>query len=128
MVVTAHADEAKASMLSSLSLRLTEQWWVRELPTGRQPIELGHVERSCFRGILESASPVYDPGGPVLQTEWVADGADVAVIELEAAATAPSWPSSRRHPGSALADDLGRSRWSIASDWYLGWPVQAPPD
>ena len=31
-VVTARADEPKASLLRALGLRLVEQWWVRELP------------------------------------------------------------------------------------------------
>src|ERR1700761_1973962 len=36
-VVTAHADTAKSHMLSARALRLTEQWWVRELTPATPP-------------------------------------------------------------------------------------------
>lgn len=50
-VVTAHADEAKASMLCGLSLRVAEQWWVRELrPVGQPATTTGRVKGPGFPG------------------------------------------------------------------------------
>jgi len=124
-VVTAHADVAKAGMLRRLSLSLAEQWWVLPVrPTG-QMTSPGRVQGGGFPGILGPAPPVYDPGGPVFQPDRVADGADVALIAREAAALGAVLAVVAAAPGSALSAGLRGQGWSIASDWYLGWPASA---
>lgn len=86
-VVTAHADQPKVSMLQNLSLRLTEQWWVRELrPASSRSTPDGRVEGRGFSGIFGTAPPTYDPGGPVLLADRVAEDTEIAVVEREAAA------------------------------------------
>ena len=122
-VVTAHADEEKCLMLSRLSLELAEQWWVREVrPVG--PARLaGRVGGASFSGLLGPAPPVYDPGGPVLFVERLADDADLTAVEREAAETGAILLVVPATPGSARAHELRRPGWSVASDWYLGRPA-----
>jgi hypothetical protein len=124
-VVTAHADEAKVSMLSSMSLRVAEQWWVKELRPAGQTAGYGRVEGPGFAGILGPAPPVYDPGGPVLLADRVADDADIAVFEREAAAMGAVLAIIPAPPASTRSADLRQASWSVAPDWYLGWPVRA---
>ena len=124
-VVTAHADVPKVSMLSRLSLRLAEQWWVREVRAAGPQAAAGRVERPGFSGILGPAPPVYDPGGPVLLADRVAADADLAGIAGAAAAMGAVLAIVPAEPGSARSDGLHRLGWSVASDWYLGWPVTA---
>jgi hypothetical protein len=124
-VVTAHADEAKVSMLSSMSLRVVEQWWVKELRPAGQTAGYGRVEGSGFAGIFGPAPPVYDPGGPVLLADRVADDADIAVFEREAAAMGAVLAIIPASPASTRSADLRQASWSVAPDWYLGWPVRA---
>jgi hypothetical protein len=121
-VVTAHADKPKASMLASLSLEVVEQWWVRELePTG-EPGKAGRVNGTGFSGFFGPAPPVYDPGGPVLAADSLADDADIAVLEREAAQMGSLLAIIPVAPGSARSTTLRQRDWSVASDWYLGWP------
>jgi len=122
-VVTAHADQPKTRMLSRLSLRVAEQWWVRELRPAGPAARTGRVEGPGFAGIFAPAPPVYDPGGPVLHAERVADDADLAVIEREAAAMGAVLAVVAAAPGSARSAGLRQRGWSVASDWYLGWPA-----
>lgn len=124
-VVTAHADEAKCEMLASLSLSLAEQWWVRELTPGGPASATGRVSGPGFSGILTPAPPVYDPGGPVFQADLAAEPAELDVIEREAAARGAVLAVVPAEPGTARASELARKGWSVASDWYLGWPVRA---
>lgn len=134
-VVTANADRPKADMLESLSLTLAEQWWVRELtsaaattPAARAPGERGgraqpeRVDGDGFSGVLVPAPGVYAPGGPVFQTDRVDPGADLAVVERDAARRGAVLAVVPAPPDTALAADLRRNGWSVASDWYLGWP------
>jgi hypothetical protein len=121
-VVTAAADLPKSSMLSGLSLRVAEEWWVRELRPSGQPAGPGWVEGPGFAGFLGPAPPVYDPGGPVLHAERVAADADVAVIEREAAAMGAVLLVVPAAPGSARSADLQQRGWSVASAWYVGRP------
>jgi hypothetical protein len=123
-VVTAHADRPKVNMLQGLSLRLAEQWWVRELQPGfAQPTAPGRVAGPGFSGIFGPAPPVYDPGGPVLLADRVNEDTEIAVVEREATALGAVLAIIPASPESARASELSRLGWSVASDWYLGWPV-----
>lgn len=122
-VVTAHADLGKSRMLGNLSLQLVEQWWVRELGRSSEHAPPGRVEGPGFTGILGPAPPVYDPGGPVFIVESIADNADAAAIEGHAAALGAVLAVVPASPDSARAADLLKRSWSVASDWYRGWPV-----
>ena len=124
-VVTAHADQAKVAMLSSLSLSLAEQWWVRELRPAGQPAAPGRVSGPGFSGILGPAPLVYDPGGPVFQADRATEQGDLDAIERTAAACGAVLAIVPAEPGTACADALRRKGWSATSDWYLGWPVPA---
>jgi hypothetical protein len=125
LVVTAHADTAKVSMLRDLSLSLVEQWWVHEVePTG-QPAEHGQVQRPGFAGFFGSAPPVYDPGGPVLHVDRAQDGVDLATMEREAASMGAVLLVLPATPGTGRAGELQRRGWTVASDWYQGRPVSS---
>ena len=125
-VVSAHADQPRVSMLRSLSLHLAEQWWVRELRPGTDQAAAPHrVQGPGFGGIFGPAPPVYDPGGPVLLADRVDEDAEVAAVEREAAALGAVLAIVPATPGTARAGELRRQGWSVASDWYLGWPIAA---
>lgn len=128
-VVTAHADQPKVTLLQGLSLRLAQQWWVRELrPACARAAAPGRVEGPGFSGILGPAPPVYDPGGPVLLADRVDDDAELDVVEREATALGAVLAIIPATPGTACADELERLGWSVASDWYLGWPQPGRPE
>jgi hypothetical protein len=125
-VVTAHADQPKVKMLQGLSLHLAEQWWVRELqPEFAQTTAPGRVERPGFSGIFGPGPPVYDPGGPVLLADRVDEDTEIAVVEREATALGAVLAVIPASPGTVRASELPRHGWSVASDWYLGWPLAA---
>src|SRR6266487_2864738 len=90
------------------------------------PMPIGASVASGRVRMNRRTSPAAAPGTPGRHGDH--HGADVAVIEHEAAATGAVLAIVPAAPGSALASDLGRSRWSVASDWYLGWPAPVPPD
>jgi hypothetical protein len=124
LVVTAHADDAKVSMLRNLSLSLIEQWWVHEVrPTG-EPIRHGQVQRPGFAGFFGSAPPVYDPGGPVLHVDRAPDDVDLAMMELEAASLGAVLLVLPTRPGADRVGELQRRGWTVASDWYQGRPSE----
>src|SRR6201992_1440530 len=75
-VVTARADEPKASLLRALGLRLVEQWWVRELPAAPSRAA-GHIAGAG----VTSGSP--EPAG------HPAVGGSPATAPPEAAAPGP---------------------------------------
>jgi hypothetical protein len=127
-VVTAHADQAKCGMLASLSLRVVERWWVRELTPAGPAADPGWVSGPGFAGWLGPAPPVYDPGGPVFQADPSRGDASPDVIEREAAERGAVLAVCPAVPGTGTANELARAGWSVASDWYLGWPlpVQSP--
>jgi hypothetical protein len=123
LVVTAHADEAKCGMLASLSLRVREQWWVRELSPARPAAAVpGQVSGPGFAGFLGPAPPVYDPGGLVFQAAGQADPVVTEHAATERGAVLAVIPAV---PGSAAADQLHRAGWSVAPDWYAGWPARS---
>jgi hypothetical protein len=125
-VVTAHADQPKVNMLQGMSLHLAEQWWVRELqPEVAQTVAPGRVERPGFSGIFGPAAPVYDPGGPVLLADAVAEDTEITVVEREATALGAVLAIIPASPGTDRASELPQRGWSVASDWYLGWPLAA---
>lgn len=122
-VVTAHADEEKSALLRGLSLRLAEQWWVRELPAAGPLRPPARVAGTGFSGILGPAPPVYDPGGPVLLVDALADEAELPAVEREATemgALLLIIPVPVDSPRAAELPGLG---WTVASDWYLGQPA-----
>ena len=122
-VVTAHADQPKSTMLSDLSLHVAEQWWVRELRPSGPPGRAGRVEEPDFAGILGMAPPVYDPGGHVFLADSVAGSAKPARIEERAAELGAVLAVVPAEPGSDRGADLRERGWHIASDWYVGWPL-----
>ncbi|MBV9381765.1 MAG: hypothetical protein JOY82_19030 [Streptosporangiaceae bacterium] len=123
-VVTAHADRAKAGMLASLSLTLAEQWWVRELQPARQPAAPGRVKGPGFSGMLGPAPPIYDPCGLVFLADRAGERADIDAIARAAQALGAVLAVIPAIPGTAPSRTLSRKGWTIASDWYLGWPQE----
>lgn len=134
-VVTAHADHDKCAMLAGVSLELTEQWWVRELEPAGETSPAGPVSPagsvspakpvtgSGFAARLVVAPPVYDPGGPVLDVSDLADDADLAVVEREAAGLGAVLLVLPVVPGSWWSDRVADlPGWTVATDWYLGRP------
>jgi GNAT superfamily N-acetyltransferase len=127
-VVTADADKPKVAMLEDLSFTLAEQWWVRALkpaPTGPEgeTVLPGRVDGPGFAGTLTTAPAVYAPGGPVFQATRIDPDADLAAVERGAArrgAVLAVVPATTESP---LEANLRRSGWTVASDWYLGWPA-----
>jgi hypothetical protein len=122
VVVTAHADVAKASMLANLSLTLAEQWWVRELEPVGPAAAPGQFNGPGFSGTLGPAPEVYNPGGPVFQNDRAGEHTDVAAIERAAAARGAVLTVLPATPDAAVAPELRRRGWHVASDWYLGIP------
>lgn len=124
-VVTAHADKPKSAMLFDLSLRVAEQWWVRELRPSGQPDRVGRIEHQDVAGVLAPAPLVYDPGGPVFLADGVAGcgSASTARIAERAAKLGAVLAVIPVEPGSERAADLREEGWHIASDWYVGWPA-----
>jgi hypothetical protein len=121
-VVTAHADKPKSAMLVDLSLRVAEQWWVRELRPSSPPDRVGRIEDPDFAGVLAAAPPVYDPGGLVFLADIVVATATAASIAERAAGLGAVLAVIPVEPGSERAADLREGGWHVASDWYVGWP------
>lgn len=122
-VVIAHDDQPKAGLLRDLSLSVAEQWWVHELLPARAPVPPGRVSGPGFAGLLTQAPPVYDPGGPVFLADRSEGPAYVNVITREATECGAVLAVIPAAPDTALTAELRRRGWSIASDWYAGWPV-----
>ena len=123
-VVTAHADRPKAGLLRALSLTLAEQWWVHELLPAGPPAPPGRVSGAGFAGLLTQAPPVYAPGGPVFLADSPAEPAAVGVIAHEATERGAVLAVIPAAPDSALAAELRRKGWTVASDWYAGRPLR----
>ncbi len=126
-VVTARADDAKVQMLRNLSLALVEEWWVKPLVAAGPAAASGQVEGTGFSGHFGPAPPVYDPGGPVLLADRVDAGADLGVVEHEAAAMGAVLVVVPTPPGSDRIGQLEERGWSVASQWYLGQPTREAP-
>jgi hypothetical protein len=124
LIVTAHADAAKVSMLRRLSLSLVQQWWVHEVHPAGQSIEHGQVHGPGFTGTLGNAPGVYDPGGPVLQVDQAHDDVELAAIEREAASAGAVLVVLPTAPDAGRVGELQSRGWTIASDWYLGRPAE----
>jgi hypothetical protein len=121
-VVTAAADEPKVAMLRALSLEPAEQWWVKPVDPAGTPAASGRVEGSGFSGILGPAPPVYDPGGPVLLVDRVAEGTTAAAIEDGAAAVGAVLAIIPVRVGAEREAELRGAAFTVASAWYLGQP------
>lgn len=126
-VVTAHDDGPKAGLLRSLSLSLAEQWWVHELLPAGPPAPPGRVSGPGFSGLLTQAPPVYAPGGPVFLADRPAEPAAVTVIAHGATEHGAVLAVIPAAPGTALAAELRRRGWAVASDWYAGRPLRIRP-
>jgi hypothetical protein len=124
-VVTAHADKPKVRMLETLSMRLAEQWWVKELcDAAPEPARAGRITGPGFSGQLGPAPPVYDPGGLVFQAEGVDEAVDLDVVEHRVAELGAVLAIIPAAPGSILASELEHRGWTVAPDWYVGSPFQ----
>jgi hypothetical protein len=73
--------------------------------------------------LFGSAPPVYDPGGPVLLADDVADGMDAASLEAEAIRLGAVLLVVPVAPGTARARELSGPGWQVGSDWYVGRPT-----
>lgn len=73
--------------------------------------------------MLGLAPPVYDPGGPVLLADDVADGADAASLVAEAIRLGAVLLVVPAIPGTARAREVSGPDWQVASDWYVGRPL-----
>jgi hypothetical protein len=124
VVVTAHADRAKADLLGRLSLTLAEQWWVRELQPVGPAAAPGRSSGPGFSGTLGPAPGVYDPGGPVFRNDRASEHTDVDAVERAASAHGAVLAVVPAAPDAALAHQLRRKRWHVASDWYQGIPAE----
>jgi hypothetical protein len=121
-VVTAHDDQPKSALLRALSLSVAEQWWVHELLPAGAPAPPGRVNGPGFSGLLTQAPPVYAPGGPVFQADRLEHPAAISVITHEATERGAVLAVIPAAPNTALAAELQRKGWVIASDWYTGRP------
>jgi hypothetical protein len=53
----------------------------------------------------------------------VDDDTEIAVVERETTTLGAVLAIIPASPGTVRASELGQLGWSVASDWYLGWPV-----
>lgn len=125
-VVIADADLPKSALLRGLSLSLAEQWWVHELLPAGPPAPPGRVTGPGFSGLLTQAPPVYAPGGPVFLADKPEDPATIKAIIDEATERGAVLAVIPASPDSALAAELPRRGWAVASAWYTGWPRNPP--
>ena len=125
-VVTAQADQPKSALLRALSLSVVEQWWVHELLPAGAPAPPGRVTGPGFSGLLTQAPPVYAPGGPVFHADRVEDPAAIGAVTHEATERGAVLAVISAAPNTALAAELQRKGWVIASDWYTGRPLPIP--
>ncbi len=126
-VVSAQADEPKVEMLIAVGLRLVEQWWVKPVEAiDAAGVSPGRIEGTGFSGILGPAPPVYEPGGPVLLADRIAAGADLSVIEAEAARMGSVLVVMPTEPGTKRERELRHRDWTVASQWYVGQSRSLP--
>jgi hypothetical protein len=123
-VVTAHDDHPKVDLLHDLSLSLAEQWWVHELLPAGLPAPPGRISGPGFSGLLTQAPPVYAPGGPLFLADRPQEPASVSVIAREATEHGAVLAIIPAAPDSAVAAELRRRGWTVASDWYTGRPLR----
>jgi hypothetical protein len=123
-VVTAHNDRAKVDLLRDLSLSLAEQWWVHELLPAGLPAPPGRVSGRGFAGLLTQAPPVYAPGGPLFLADRPDDPGAVSLIAHQATEHGAVLAIIPAAPDTAVAAELRRRGWTVASDWYTGRPLR----
>jgi hypothetical protein len=124
-VVSAAADHPKVEMLRSCSLELVEQWWVKPVDPVGAPTATGRTDGCGFSGTVSSAPPVYDPGGPVLFVDQLADGTPTGALEQQAAERGVLLVIVPVPAGGSRERELRAAAFTVASAWYLGKP--APP-
>jgi hypothetical protein len=71
---------------------------------------------------VDSAGTWRDDGAALLLADTVADDADPAVLEHEAAALGAVLAVVPAPPRSDRGQRLARRGWTVASQWYLGQP------
>lgn len=59
----------------------------------------------------------------MLLADRVDDDTQIAVVEREASALGAVLAIVPASPGTLRASQLEQLGWSVASDWYLGWPT-----
>jgi hypothetical protein len=74
--------------------------------------------------LFGSAPPVYDPGGPVLLADHLADDTDAASLEAEAIRLGAVLLVVPAVPGTTQAREPSGPGWPVASDWYVGRPIR----
>jgi len=114
-------ERPRADAARAVGLTVAESWWHRDL--GRQPsapaAELGEDCR------LVPASPVYDPGGPVLLVRTVSDADTLTRAEQAAAVRGATVSVVSQDPAdAALATLLTRAGYRRTTD-YFSTPVRA---
>ena len=87
-VVVARRDEPKRQMLVELGLTTSARWWVKELAPSAEVQPLGAISVADNAGLLVTAPPVYDPGGPVCLLSGLVPGTAQAAAEQAARAGA----------------------------------------
>ena len=75
------------------------------------------IDGPGFSALFGPAPPVYDPGGPVLSADDVADGADAASLAAEAIRRGAVLLVVPAVPGTARAREVSGPGWQLASDW-----------
>lgn len=122
--VTAAADTPKVSMLNHLQLAVVEQWWVKSLHDVR-PQEHDRPQAmttETWSGLLASAPPVYDPGGPVLLIREMSPAADLRSVQRAAENAGAALIVFPIPFGNDREHDAAQSGWSVASQWFVGAP------
>jgi hypothetical protein len=82
-----------------------------------------------FSALLGAAPPgatgatLWDPDGPALLADHVADGTDTVGLEATAIRLGPVLQIVPAIPGAARARKRSGPGWQVASDWYVGRPV-----
>jgi hypothetical protein len=77
-----------------------------------------------FSGLLTQVPPVYAPGGPVFLADAPEEPAFVTVIAHAATEHGAVLAIVPAAPGGAVAAELRRRGWTVASDWYTGRPLR----
>jgi hypothetical protein len=113
-------DEPKTAFLAERGLRVDAEWRVKALT----PATAAAPAKEGFDAVIGPAPPVYEPGGPTalaLRVDYpeaverfeqfaAASGAVVAIVPV-------------RVSDAVLREELVRSQFVVASEWYAG-PVR----
>jgi hypothetical protein len=122
-VVTARLDQPKVALLTSLGLRLWQQWWVNPLarPAPDQRDD-GVLVGKGYRVIRTVAPPVYDPGGPIGIIQYFTDMASLQEAERVAADDGLVLLIAPVDSTDINSETLDRCGFTVASQFYVGVP------